>query len=200
MEHWHPNPEFFFKRGGGPIHDIGPYYVTQLVNLLGPVARVAAQASTASPTRTVTSEPRRGQVIEVEVPTTVNGVLAFASGANVALTASWDIWKHQRLPFEIYGTEGSMLVPDPNFFGGEPMVSARDADWRELDITAHPFGSRTARCAAAPRSPTTGSSACSTWPRRCARAGPIGRTATSRCTCSRCWTRSSAPRSKAATS
>ena len=54
-------------------------------------------------------------------------------------TTSWDVWKHQRLPFEIYGTEGSMLVPDPNFFGGAPMVSARDADWRELDITAHPF-------------------------------------------------------------
>jgi predicted dehydrogenase len=139
MEHWHPNPEFFFKRGGGPIHDIGPYYVTQLVNLLGPVARVAAQASTASPTRTVTSEPRQGQVIEVEVPTTVNGVLSFASGANVALSASWDVWKHKRLPFEIYGTEGSMLVPDPNFFGGTPMVTERDSEWRELDISAHPF-------------------------------------------------------------
>ena len=75
MEHWHPNPEFFFKRGGGPILDIGPYYMTQLVNLLGPVVRVTAQASTASPTRTMTSEPRRGQVIEVEVLTTVNGVL-----------------------------------------------------------------------------------------------------------------------------
>ena len=139
MEHWHPNPEFFFKRGGGPIHDIGPYYVTQLVNLLGPITRVSAQASTASPTRTVTSEPRRGQVIEVEVPTTVNGVLSFASGANVALSASWDVWKHQRLPFEIYGTAGTMLVPDPNFFGGAPMVSERDSEWRELDITAHPF-------------------------------------------------------------
>jgi predicted dehydrogenase len=139
MEHWHPNPEFFFKRGGGPIHDIGPYYVTQLVNLLGPVARVTAQASTASPTRTVTSEPRKGQVIEVEVPTTVNGVLSFASGADVALSASWDVWKHQRLPFEIYGTEGSLLVPDPNFFGGAPMITERDSEWRELDISAHPF-------------------------------------------------------------
>jgi predicted dehydrogenase len=139
MEHWHPNPEFFFKRGGGPIHDIGPYYVTQLVNLLGPVARVAAQASTASATRTVTSEPRQGQVIEVEVPTTVNGVLSFASGANVALSASWDVWKHKRLPFEIYGTEGSMLVPDPNFFGGTPMLTERDSEWRELDTSAHPF-------------------------------------------------------------
>jgi predicted dehydrogenase len=140
MEHWHPNPEFFFKRGGGPIHDIGPYYVTQLVNLLGPVTRVAAQASTASATRTVTSEPRRGQKIEVEVPTTVNGVLSFASGANVALSASWDVWKHRRLPFEIYGTDGSMLAPDPNFFGGEPQITARDSDWQLLDISAHPFG------------------------------------------------------------
>jgi predicted dehydrogenase len=140
MEHWHPNPEFFFKRGGGPIHDVGPYYVTQLVNLLGPVARVAAQVSTGSPTRTVTSEPRSGQVIEVEVPTTVNGVLSFASGANVALSASWDVWKHRRLPFEIYGSEGSMLVPDPNFFGGEPQITKGDSDWQALDISAHPFG------------------------------------------------------------
>jgi predicted dehydrogenase len=140
MEDWHPNPEFFFKRGGGPIHDIGPYYVTQLVNLLGPVVRVTAQASTASPTRTVTSEPRRGQVIEVEVPTTVNGVMSFASGANVSLTTSWDVWKHMRLPFEIYGSEGSMLVPDPNFFGDTPQITERDSDWQELDISAHPFG------------------------------------------------------------
>jgi predicted dehydrogenase len=139
MEHWHPNPEFFFKRGGGPIHDIGPYYVTQLVNLLGPVTRVTAQTSTASPTRTVTSEPRRGQMIEVEVPTTVNGVLSFASGANVSLTTSWDVWQHRRLPFELYGSEGSMLMPDPNFFGGTPEVTERDSDWRELDIWAHPF-------------------------------------------------------------
>jgi predicted dehydrogenase len=140
MESWHPNPEFFFKRGGGPILDVGPYYVTQLVNLLGPVDRVAAQASTGSPTRTVTSAPRSGQVIEVEVSTTVNGVLSFANGANVVLSASWDIWKHRRLPFEIYGTEGSMLAPDPNFFGGEPMITERDGDWQPLDISRHPFG------------------------------------------------------------
>jgi predicted dehydrogenase len=140
MEHWHPNPEFFFKRGGGPIHDVGPYYVTQLVNLLGPVARVAAQASMGNPTRTVTSERRRGQVVDVEVPTTVNGVLSFVSGANVSLSASWDVWKHRRLPFEIYGAEGSMLVPDPNFFGGGPQITARDSDWQPLDISAHPYG------------------------------------------------------------
>jgi predicted dehydrogenase len=140
MEHWHPNPEFFFKRGGGTMLDIGPYYVTQLVNLLGPVERVAAQATIGSATRTVSSEPLKGSIINVDVSTTVNGVMSFANGASVTITASWDVWKHNRVPFEIYGSEGSMLVPDPNFFGGEPMVTERDGDWMPLDISVHPFG------------------------------------------------------------
>jgi predicted dehydrogenase len=150
MEHWHPNPAFFYQHGGGPIHDLGPYYVTQLVNLLGPVSRVTAQASTAGKTRTITSEPLAGQTIVVGVPTTVNGVLSFANGANVALSHSWDVWKHKRLPLEIYGSEGSMLVPDPNFFGGEPQITRRDGDWTPLDISRHPYGvaNRTTRTGA----------------------------------------------------
>jgi predicted dehydrogenase len=140
MEHWHPNPEFFFKRGGGPVLDIGPYYITQLVNLLGPVMRVTAQATMGSDTRTVGNGPLKSSIIQVEVPTTVNGVLSFANGASVTLTTSWDVWKHRRVPFEIYGSEGSMLVPDPNFFGGEPMLTKRDSDWIPLDISGHPFG------------------------------------------------------------
>ena len=140
MEHWHPNPEFFFKRGGGPLLDMGPYYITQLVNLLGPVSRVTAEASMGSPTRVVSSEPLRGQVIQVEVPTTVNAALRFAAGANVAISQSWDVWKHRRVPIEIYGSEGSMQVPDPNFFAGEPMVSVRDGDWQAVDVSRHPFG------------------------------------------------------------
>jgi predicted dehydrogenase len=140
MEHWHPNPAFYYQHGGGPIHDMGPYYVTQLVNLLGPVSRVTAQASTASRLRAITSEPLAGQTIAVEVPTTVNGVLSFANGANVSLSHSWDVWKHSRLPLEIYGSEGSMLAPDPNFFGGEPKVTQRDGDWTLLNIGAHPYG------------------------------------------------------------
>jgi predicted dehydrogenase len=140
MEHWHPNPEFFFKRGGGPMLDVGPYYITQLVNLLGPVARVAAQTTVGSATRTISSDPLKGSIIQVEVPTTVNGVLLFANGANVTITTSWDVWGHRRVPFEIYGSEGSMLVPDPNFFGGEPMLTKRDGDWKPIDISAHPFG------------------------------------------------------------
>lgn len=140
MEAWHPNPEFFFKRGGGPIHDMGPYYVAQLVNLLGPVARVSACATIGLPTRTVGSEPLRGQVIEVEVPTTVNGVLEFANGANVTMSASWDVWAHQREPIEIYGTKGSLLGVNPNFFGGEPRICERDGPWQPIDTAVHPFG------------------------------------------------------------
>lgn len=140
MESWHPNPEFFFKPGGGPIHDVGPYYVTQLVNLLGPVKRVAASATIGLSQRIISSEPRRGQVIDVAVPTTVNGVLTFEGGANVALSASWDVWAHQRAPIEIYGTEGSLLGVNPNFFGGEPRLSVRDGGFVPLDTHAHPFG------------------------------------------------------------
>jgi len=140
MEGWHPNPEFFFKPGGGPILDLGPYYITQLVNLLGPVESVTAQTTRGFATRTVTSEPLKGTVIDVEVSTTVNGALLFENGANIALSASWDVWKHERRPFEIYGTEGSMLVPDPNFFGGDIQISDGGGFWRPVDIFTHPFG------------------------------------------------------------
>ncbi len=140
METWHPNPSFFYQRGGGPILDLGPYPVTQLVNLLGPVESVTAETSRAFATRTVTSEPRRGEVIEVEVPTTVNAALSFANGANVGLTVSWDVWKHARVPIELYGTEGTLLNPDPNFFGGTPRLSEQNGEWQDLAIAAHPFG------------------------------------------------------------
>ena len=140
MEGWHPNPEFFFKGGGGPIHDVGPYYVTQLVNFLGPVSSVCAIATIGNATRTVGSVQQRGGAIEVDVPTTVNGVLRFANGANVSLSASWDVWGHRRHPVEIYGSEGSLLGTDPNYFGGTPQTCGRDGSWMPLDISAHPFG------------------------------------------------------------
>jgi predicted dehydrogenase len=140
MEHWHPNPAFYYQHGGGPIHDMGPYYVTQLVNLLGPVSRVSAEASTPSRQRRISSQPLAGEIITVEVPTTINGTLAFANGANVSLSHSWDVWKHHRVPLEIYGTGGTLLVPDPNWFGGEPQFSKRESDWQPLDISTHPFG------------------------------------------------------------
>jgi predicted dehydrogenase len=140
MESWHPNPAFFYQRGGGPIHDMGPYYITQLVNLLGPVARVSACATIGNPQRAITSQPLAGQTIDVTVPTTVNGTLQFAQGANVTMSASWDVWGHQRAPIEIYGTEGSLLGTNPNFFGGSPQWCERGGPWQALDISAHPFG------------------------------------------------------------
>ena len=141
MENWHPNPEFFFKPGGGPILDIGPYYITQLVNLLGPVRRVVGLGTIGNATRTVTSEPRKGSTINVEVLTTVNGVLEFVNGANISLSASWDVWKHNRSsPIEIYGTEGSLLGVDPNLFGNTPRVCKPNGDWQDVAIAAHPFG------------------------------------------------------------
>jgi predicted dehydrogenase len=140
MEMWHPNPFFFFQRGGGPVLDIGCYPITQLVNCLGPVESVVAHASKGRETRLVTSDPHKGREIRVEVPTTVNGILAFASGANVTLTASWDIWRHSREPIEFYGTEGSILSPDPNFFGGTVKVSAQGEEWEAFEPRSLPFG------------------------------------------------------------
>lgn len=140
MEMWHPNPFFFFQRGGGPVLDIGCYPITQLVNCLGPVESVVAHASKGRETRLISSEPHKGKQIAVEVPTTVNGILAFASGANVTLTASWDIWKHGRGPIEFYGDEGSILNPDPNFFGGPVWVSARGGEWEDVPSGSQPFG------------------------------------------------------------
>lgn len=139
MEHWHPNPDFYFIKGGGPILDMGPYYVTDLVQLLGPIARVAATTTIGNPTRTITSQPRAGETLKVEIETTATALLEFVSGATITLAASWDVWKNKRLPFELYGVDGSLLVPDPNFFGGTPEVSEQGADWAPIDITAHPF-------------------------------------------------------------
>lgn len=132
MEHWHPGPDFFYKRGGGPLLDVGPYYITQLVNLLGPVTRVTALSSTAFARRLISSQPRAGSYIDVEVPTTLNGVLLFESGANVSLTMSWDVWKKNRPPIEIYGEDGTLQNPDPNLFTGKVSLSSRDGDWTEF--------------------------------------------------------------------
>ncbi|TIX88941.1 Gfo/Idh/MocA family oxidoreductase [Rhizobium sp. P44RR-XXIV] len=140
MEMWHPNPDFFFLPGGGPILDLGPYYIANLINLIGPVKRVGAMTSMASETRTITSQPRNGETIPVKTPTTIQALLEFVSGANITLTASWDVWSHRHANMELYGTEGSLYVPDPNFFGGTVEASGRDKDIKPLENWAHPFG------------------------------------------------------------
>jgi predicted dehydrogenase len=139
MEHWHPNPDFFFKPGGGPVLDMGPYYIGALINLIGPVKRVAALTSAATPTRTISSKPRAGQKIKVETPTNIHALLEFASGATVTLLASWDVWAHRHPLLELYGTEGSLYVPDPNFFGGEVMATKRDGTAEVLPGWDHPL-------------------------------------------------------------
>lgn len=123
MEAWHPNPAFFYAPGGGPLLDIGPYMITQLINLLGPIRHVTALGSTPRPTRVVGSPERAGEVIPVGAPTTVNGALLFESGANVALTLSWDVLKHERAPIELYGLSGTLTTPTPNGFDGDVRVS-----------------------------------------------------------------------------
>ncbi|WP_105425941.1 Gfo/Idh/MocA family protein [Neorhizobium tomejilense] len=140
MEMWHPNPGFFFLEGGGPILDLGPYYIANLINFLGPVKRVAALTSMANPTRLVTSEPLKGQVIPVETPTNIHALLEFVNGATITLSASWDVWSHRHANMELYGTEGSIFVPDPNFFGGTVEASGRNKDIQPLKPWDHPFG------------------------------------------------------------
>ena len=140
MEMWHPNPDFFFLPGGGPILDMGPYYIANLINLIGPVRRVAALTSMAWRTRTISSAPRAGEVLEVKTPTTIHALLDFVNGASITLSASWDVWSHRHANIELYGTEGSIFVPDPNFFGGTVEVDGRGTGVHALAPWDHPFG------------------------------------------------------------
>jgi predicted dehydrogenase len=140
MEMWHPNPDFFFLPGGGPILDLGPYYIANLINLVGPVKRVGALTSMASKTRTITSQPRNGETIPVETPTNIHALLEFVNGATITLSASWDVWSHRHANMELYGTEGSIYVPDPNFFGGVVEASGRNKEIKPLEDWQHPFG------------------------------------------------------------
>jgi predicted dehydrogenase len=139
MEHWHPNPDFFFQPGGGPILDIGPYYITNLVQLIGPVKRVAALAATPASERTITSKPRFGEKIKVTTPTTIHALMEFENGATVTFNASWDVWKHGHAPIELYGEEGTIFVPDPNFFGGDVMMTNRADELKKLPKWEHAF-------------------------------------------------------------
>ncbi|MFA6504705.1 MAG: Gfo/Idh/MocA family oxidoreductase [Treponemataceae bacterium] len=134
-EHWHPSPEFYYKTGAGPMFDMGPYYLTALVSLLGPVVRVCGSAKKSFETRTISSEPLKGKAITVDVATHIAGVLDFDSGAMGTIITSFDVWSHT-LPFiEIYGTEGTLRVPDPNTYGGPVLVKrGRAEDWSEIPL------------------------------------------------------------------
>ena len=135
-ESWHPNPEFFYKSGGGPMFDMGPYYLTALVSLMGPVKRVTGSTRITFPQRTITSEPFKGTVIDVDLPTHVAGVMDFANGAVATIITSFDVWAANLPRIEIYGSEGSLSVPDPNTFGGPVQIRrAGGKDWEDVELT-----------------------------------------------------------------
>ena len=141
MESWHPDPEWFFKPGGGPVLDMGPYYLSALVNLLGPIARVQALSSVGYKERVITARgPRTGDRIAVETPTTVMALLQFGAGASVTLAMSWDVHRHGHPAIELYGTEGSLRVPDPNFFGGTVEYTQAGGDWQAASSAELAFG------------------------------------------------------------
>lgn len=135
-ESWHPDPEFFYQHGGGPMLDVGPYYITALVHLLGPIRRVTGSARITFPERTITSRAKYGSKIKVQVPTHVTGVVDFASGAIGTVITSFDIWAAELPRIEVYGSEGTLSVPDPNNFAGPVRVRrAGAAEWSELPLT-----------------------------------------------------------------
>ncbi|WP_368505165.1 Gfo/Idh/MocA family protein [Alkalihalophilus sp. As8PL] len=134
-EAWHPNPAFFYQEGGGPLFDMGPYYLTTLIYLLGAVKRVTASASISLRERTIKSKPLYGEKIHVHTPTHISGVLDFEEGAVATLITSFDVWGSEVPRMEIHGTEGTLSVPDPNTFGGPILLKRPGADmWEEIPI------------------------------------------------------------------
>lgn len=135
-ENWHPNPDFFYKKGGGPMFDMGPYYVTALVSLFGPVVRVAGSTKISFPTRTITSQPKNGELITVETPTHLTGVMDFASGVTATVIMSFDVVAHSLLPIQVHGEAGSMVVNDPNSFNGDILVHKLGGpSWEKISPT-----------------------------------------------------------------
>ncbi|MDF2715205.1 MAG: gfo/Idh/MocA family oxidoreductase [Paenibacillus sp.] len=136
-EGWHPNPEFFYKTGGGPLFDMGPYYLTALVALLGPITRVTGSAKISFPERTATSQQLFGKKIKVETPTHIAGIFDFASGPMATLLTSFDVKGGSVLPrIELYGSEGTLQIPDPNTFGGKVRIRRAGAEeWSDIPLT-----------------------------------------------------------------
>jgi predicted dehydrogenase len=138
-ESWHPNPSIFYQHGAGPLFDMGPYYLTTLVQLLGPARAVSASARISRSRRPIRSEPHRGELIEVEVPTHVGALVDFVSGPIATLVTSFDVQATRYLNIEVYGTEATLSVPNPNTFGGPVRVKRNgDESWTDIElIPAH---------------------------------------------------------------
>jgi predicted dehydrogenase len=135
-ESWHPNPTFFYQPGGGPMFDMGPYYLTALCVLLGPVQRVTGSARISFAERTITNEYNYGDKIQVNTPTHVAGTLDFASGAIATIITSFDVWASQLPRIEIYGSHGTLSVPDPNTFDGPVLLRRAGArEWSSMPLS-----------------------------------------------------------------
>ena len=143
-ERWHPNPAFFYAPGGGPVLDMAPYYLTSLVNLLGPIKRVTAMSSQLRQERTIESEPLKGAKISVQVPTHVAGLLDFKSGAIVTMVMSFDVVQHAHRPIELYGSLGTLSVPDPDKFGDTIELNDNSGNWKPI-APAFPYADRNYR-------------------------------------------------------
>ena len=140
-ERWHPNPDFYYQPGGGPLLDMGPYYVSALVCLLGPVVSVTGAASHTRAQRTIGKGPRAGQVIPVDVDSHVTGILVHAGGAISTLVMSFDAVRTKSPNIEIHGEAGSLVVPDPNRFDGDvELFTLGAAEWETLPASAGYMG------------------------------------------------------------
>ena len=132
-EIWHPNPDFYYQYGGGPILDMGPYYFSALINLLGPVLSVNSKQRKTYEKRIIASGDRKNQEIKVDIPTSIISHLEFKSGALIDAFFSFDVWKHNKNHIELYGDSGSMNVPDPNMFGGQLLTcTKRGGGWDSI--------------------------------------------------------------------
>lgn len=136
MEDWHPDPFFFYQPGAGPMLDMGPYYVTALASILGPVRSISSRTTSGFTERIVTAESiKKGDAIPVNTPTHIESVLELESGVTGTLTTSFDLWDETHSWYVIYGTEGTIKLPDPNYFGGPVKVyDGATREWRELDL------------------------------------------------------------------
>ena len=136
---FHPNPDFFYKYGGGPLLDMGPYFVTAMINLFGPAGKVSAFAQNPNEEKTILGPVRYGEKIKVETPTHISGLIEFKSGVCANLLTSFEShggYPHSGLPYlQVFGTEGTLLVPDPNTFGGPVRLRRFDGPFQEIPLT-----------------------------------------------------------------
>lgn len=137
MEDWHPDPYFFYQPGAGPMLDMGPYYVTALASILGPVKSISSRTTSGFTERVVSAEgPKTGVIVPVNTPTHIESVLELESGVTGTLTTSFDLWDETHSWYVMYGTEGTIKLPDPNFFGGPVKVYDSNREWRELELVS----------------------------------------------------------------